>query len=178
MKFYGDGDSKRFSTTKNTYPGITVQKYECLGHVQKQVCCRLQNLKKEEKVLSVKGKLTNNMIDRLQNYSDIAIRSNKNNLKEMQSATKAALFHVASNNQDSANGTINYKTDPGLPIFIVLKLRPIFEELNNEDLLKKCLHGITQNTLMFRFHNSNWVLMMLLQILILAEKPSFLYLRN
>ena len=118
------------------------------------------------------------MIDRLQNYSDIAIRSNKNNLKQMQSATKTALFQVASNNQDGANGTINYKPDPGLPIFILLKLRPIFEELNNQDLLKKCLHGITQNTLMFCFHNSNWVLMMLLQILILAENPSFLYLRN
>ena len=87
-----------------------------------RVCCRLRNLKKQGKGLSVKGKLTNNMIDRLQNYSDIAIRSNKNNLKEMQSATKAALFHVALNNQDGGNGTINYKPDPGQPILIVLKL--------------------------------------------------------
>ena len=87
--------------------------------------------------------LQNYMIYRLQNYSDIAIRSNKNNLKVMQSATKAALFHVASNNQDRAIGTTNYKPNPGLPIFIVLKLRSIFEELNNEDLLQKCLHGMT-----------------------------------
>ena len=35
------------------------------------------------------------MIDRLQNYYGIAVRSNKNNLKGMQTATKAALFHVA-----------------------------------------------------------------------------------
>ena len=112
-----------------------------------------------------KGGLTNNMIDRLQNYYGIAIRSNKNNLKRMQSATKAALFHVASNkdhnlhnphcpvgqdswckyNQDRTNGITNYKPGPGLPISIVLKLRHIFEELSNEDLLKKCLHGMTKN---------------------------------
>ena len=105
------------------------------------------------------------MIDRLQNYYGIAIRSNKNNLKGMQSTTKAPLFHVASNkdhnlhyphcpigpdswckyNQDYANETTNYKPGPGLPISIVLKLRPIFEELSNEYLLKKCLHGMTQN---------------------------------
>ena len=37
------------------------------------------------------------MTDRLQNYYGIVIRSNKNNLKGMQPATKAALFQVASN---------------------------------------------------------------------------------
>ena len=37
------------------------------------------------------------MPDRLQYYNSIAIRSNKYNLKGMQSSTKAALFHVASN---------------------------------------------------------------------------------
>ena len=83
----------------------------------------------------------------------------------MQSATKAPLFHVASNkdhnlhyshcpigpdswckyNQDHVNETTNYKPGSGLPISIVLKLRPIFEELSNEYLLKKCLHGMTQN---------------------------------
>ena len=53
--------------------------------------------KKQEKGISEKGKLTNNIIDRLQNYYGIVIRSNKNNLKGMQPATKAALFQVASN---------------------------------------------------------------------------------
>ena len=84
------------------------------------------------------------MIDRLQNYYGIAIRSSKNNLKGMQSATKAALFHVASNknnnlyythypvspnswckyNHDCTKGTATYKPGPGLPTRIVLKLRP------------------------------------------------------
>ena len=105
------------------------------------------------------------MIDRLQNYYGIAIRSKKNNLKGMQSATKAALFDVATNqdhnlhyprypicpdswckaNQDRANGTTTYKPGPGLPISIVLKRTLIFEKLSNEYLLKKCLHRMAQN---------------------------------
>ena len=59
---------------------------------RKRVGCRPRNLKKQEKGISEKGKLTNNKIDRLQNCYGIAIRSNKNNLKGMQSSTKAALF--------------------------------------------------------------------------------------
>ena len=105
------------------------------------------------------------MIDRLQNYYGIAIRSNKNNLKGMQSTTKATLFHVASNKDHDlnyshcpvgpnswckydkyrVNGTTIYKPGPGLPISIALKFSPIFEELSNGDLLKKCLHAMTRN---------------------------------
>ena len=33
-------ESKSFSTIKNTCPGITVQKFDCVGHVQKRVGCR------------------------------------------------------------------------------------------------------------------------------------------
>lgn len=34
---------------------------------------------------------------------------------------------------------------PGLPLPVLLKLKPIFQELSHEDLLNKCLHGLTQN---------------------------------
>ena len=91
--FYGGGDSKIFSTIKNTCPGITIQNLEYVGHVQKRVGCCLRNLRKQEKGVSGNRKLTNNMI----------------------------------------------------PISIVLKLPCIFKELSNEDLLKKCLHRMTQN---------------------------------
>ena len=59
--FYSDGDSKSFSTIKNTYPCITVQKLECVGR-SKTSSLSLANLKKQEKGISGKGKLTNNMI--------------------------------------------------------------------------------------------------------------------
>ena len=47
--------------------------------------------------------------------------------------------------KDRADSTSSYKPGSGLPISIVLKLKPIFEELGHEDLLSKCLHGLTQN---------------------------------
>ena len=80
----------------------------------------------------------------------------------MQSAVRATLFHVASSkennwhypegsdswfkyNQDIANKAHTYKLGPGLPLPVVMKLKPIFEELSNEKLLQKCVHGLTQN---------------------------------
>jgi len=45
----------------------------------------LRKLKKEKKGLGGKGKLTDAMIDRLQNYYGIAIRSNVGDLAQMKS---------------------------------------------------------------------------------------------
>ena len=98
------------------------------------------------------------MIDRLQNYYGMAIRQNKNDLKKMQAAVRATLFHVASSkennwhyphcpegkdswckfHQDRANGTSTCKPRPGLLLDIVMKLKPIFAELSDESLLEKC----------------------------------------
>ena len=47
--------------------------------------------------------------------------------------------------QDQANGTSNYKPGAGLPLDIVAKLKPIYNDLSSPDLLDKCLHGKTQN---------------------------------
>ena len=165
-EFYGDGDSKGYEAVKNTYEGLQVQKLECVGHVQKRVGTRLRALKRRCKELGGRGKLTDATIDRLQNYYGIAIRQNKNDLQGMRSAVRATLFHVASNksnnfhyphcpegpdswcrhNRDKANKTTTYKPGPGLPTAIVLKLKPMYEELSCDKLLKKCLHGLTQNS--------------------------------
>ena len=105
--------------------------------------CHLRNLKKNVKGIPGKLKLTNAMIDRLQNCYGKAIRQSKNDLKKMQAAVKAT-FYVASskeNNwhyphcregkdswskfQDRANGTGTYKSGPSLPLDIVMKSKPI-----------------------------------------------------
>ena len=164
-KFLGDGDSKSFSTVKDTYPGIEVQKLECVGHYQKRIGNRLRKLKKKEKGLGGRGKLTDATIDRLQNYFGVAIRQNAGDLAGMVKATRASLFHVSSSknnnfhypncptgsnswckyNADKANGTNTYKPGPGLPLDIIHKLRPVYVELTQEKELQKCLHGKTQN---------------------------------
>ena len=44
LSYYGDGDSKAFSSVENIYDDVTVVKYECVGHYQKRVGCRLRAL--------------------------------------------------------------------------------------------------------------------------------------
>ena len=67
-----------------------VLKRECVGYVQKGVGNRLRKLN------GGKGKLTKAIIYRLQNYYGITIRSNKDDIAGMKTASYASLFHVAS----------------------------------------------------------------------------------
>ena len=164
VNLYGDGDTKSYSAVKDIYPGLKVKKLECVGHVQKHVGTRLRNLKKNVKGLGGKGKLTNTIIDRFQNYYGIAIRSNVGDLEGMKKAIYASLFHVASShknnyhthcptgknswckfNKDEACYTNSYKAGAGLPLEVIAKLKPIYKDLSSTDLLAKCLHGKTQN---------------------------------
>ena len=157
-KFLGDGDSKSFSSIKDIYDGAMVEKLECIGHYQKRVGTRCRKLEKNVKGLGGRGRLTNATVDRLQNYFGVALRQNCHDLKVMQSACRASLFHVASSkdenyhyphwckhNKDLADKTKTYKPGPGLPIDIIMQLRPIFFELTSDEMLSKCLHGKTQN---------------------------------
>ncbi|GFU28542.1 uncharacterized protein TNCV_467651 [Trichonephila clavipes] len=72
--YYGDGDSKVYEFVKNMYALIKP------FHLQKRVGSHLRKLKKSVKGLRGKGKLTDNFIDKLQNYYGIAIRSNTKKL--------------------------------------------------------------------------------------------------
>ena len=45
----------KLNTVKNTYADTEVKKWECVGHVQKRVGCRLWNLKKNKKGLGGKS---------------------------------------------------------------------------------------------------------------------------
>ncbi|GFY06236.1 uncharacterized protein TNCV_2680301 [Trichonephila clavipes] len=101
---YGDGDSKAFMSVKDTYGLNSVTKFECIGHVQKRVGSRLRKLKTKTKGLSGKGKLTDNFIDKLQNYYGIAVRSNVGNLNAMQQNVISALYHCASSDKKPMHG--------------------------------------------------------------------------
>ena len=163
-EYYGDGDSKGFASVKDTYHPIPVIKRECIGHIQKRVGNRLRKLKKKVSGLGGPGKLTNSMVDRLQNYYGIAIRSNVGDLPKMKTAIGAVLFHCASSKenewhdncpkgsdswckyqQDISNKTTTYVPGPGLPKNVILHVKPIFVNLSEDALLEKCLYGKTQN---------------------------------
>ena len=163
-EYFGDGDSKAYAEVQNMYDGVHVVKKECVGHVQKRVGTALRKLKKENKGIGGKGKLTDAMIDKLQNYCGIAIRSNSGDWESMKSAIYASLFHCTSSikknlhhycpngadswcryKQDQANHTSNYVPGPGLPDDIIKMVKPIFVRLSSDEVLSKCLHGKTQN---------------------------------
>ena len=73
------------------------------GHVQKRVGTRLQALKANKKgvklsngkTLSGNGRLTEKVINTLQNYYGMAIRQNKGKLLEMKKAVGVVLYHCS-----------------------------------------------------------------------------------
>ncbi|GFY00915.1 CCHC-type domain-containing protein [Trichonephila clavipes] len=163
-EYYGDGDSKGYESVKNFYGINTVTKLECIGHVQKRVGRRLRQLKKTTNGLGGKNKLTDKLIDRIQNYYGIAIRNNVGNLQKMMSSVIAAFFHCVSGKiislhgqcpegseswcryqRAKAAGSPLKEIEQGLPNKIINQIKPTYLKLCNETLLKKCLHGKTQN---------------------------------
>ena len=81
--YIGDGDSKPYlDFVKNDlYPGTVVEKLECVGHIQKRVGNRLRNLRNtmktplaDGKTLRGRGRLTDKIINKLQNYYGLALR--------------------------------------------------------------------------------------------------------
>ena len=94
------------------------------------------------------------MIDRLQNYYGIAIRSNQGHLVNMKKSIFAVLFHCASSEksnwhdhcpkskdscckfqQDGVNATNTYIAGVGLPLSVITHVKPICLELSEDSLL-------------------------------------------
>ena len=184
-EYLGDGDTSSFKEVVEAEPyknqKVKPNKQECVGHVQKRLGTRLRKVvkdyRREEKVmkkgkmitkiikLSGKGKLTDTMINSMQNYYGMAIRGNIGNLYAMKKAIGAVLFHCTEFESpqmrhkfcpsgpdtwckwqlDKLNGTNNYKPRLGIPKWIHDVIYPIFVELRDDSLLTKCLHGQTQN---------------------------------
>ena len=134
--------------------------------MQGRIGNRLRKLKKTVPGLGGvgSGQLNNAVIDRLQNYYGIAIRTNVGNLEGMKRAIYVSLLHVASSEKnkwhghcpkgkyswcsfqvDEANGTQHYKHGSGLNKVVISHVKPIFENLASDELLRKCLHGHTKS---------------------------------
>ena len=154
-----DGDSKTFSLFAEKKPyAVPITKLERVGHVQKRLGTGLRKLKKEKK-LGGRGRLTDNLIDAMQTYYGKAIRSNKGNVKAMQKAIWAILYHQSATN----NKTRHKYCPPGptswckykcgepcgskniLPMDVVQEIKRLFARLAYKKLLDKCLHGYTKN---------------------------------
>jgi hypothetical protein len=173
--YIGDGDTSSFNEVKSSNPygeEIIIEKLECVGHVQKRLGTRcrslLQSMKgkvlSDGKKLNGAGRLTDKVINKLQNYYGMAIRQNKL-LYPMKKSVWAVLFHNSnisnpierhqfcpqSKNSwclwqaDKLNNQNKYKPTLNIPLSIKTVLLPTFHDLSSDELLSKCLHGQTQN---------------------------------
>lgn len=144
---------------------------ECVGHIQKRMGSRLRKLCKDmkgvklsdNKIIRGKGRLTDDTIDKLQNYYGLAIRRNVNSVESMTKDIWAIYFHKLSTDEEPQHGlcpdgenswcgykkaqSLNqtYSHKNSLPEAVLLAIKPIFRDLSKPQLLKKCLHGQTQN---------------------------------
>ena len=176
--YIGDGDTKSFDQICKSDPctGHTITKGECVGHVQNRVGSRLRNVKSQYKGKKLsdskgigcgKGRLTNKVMNTLQNHYGMAIRQNTQNLFAMRNAVAAVLHHSTKNdNMDkrhqscprTADLWCKYQSDKitekntyveSITIDKAVSdvIAPIFshKDLGSEALLSKCLHRETQN---------------------------------
>lgn len=172
-KFLGDGDSAAFGSVVrlDPYNGIEITKLECVGHIQKRMGSRLRKLKTklgkqklcDGKPIGGKNRLTDAVIDILQSYYGQAIRNNVSSVTDMKKAIWAIFFHKLSTNESPQHGLCpkeettwckynrslitneKYDHKNSLPSAIMTEIKPIFRDLSDENLLKKCTHGNTQN---------------------------------
>jgi hypothetical protein len=101
-EYFGDGDSKAYQEVQDCYENIHIEK-ECVGHVQKCVGTALRKLKNDNKGIGGKGKLTDSLIDKLQNSYGIAIRSHSGDVSGMRSAIHASFYHCISSKKRNLN---------------------------------------------------------------------------
>ncbi|GFW70371.1 uncharacterized protein TNCV_4914911 [Trichonephila clavipes] len=172
-QYLGDGDSKGFLTIKEAkvYGDTEVEKLECVGHVQKRMGTRLRNILKmskgiklsDGKNISGRGRLTLKEVDSIQHYYGLAIRKNLSSVEDVKRAIWAIYFHKLSTEDNPQHALCPLGEDSwcgynrsivtgefyihkhSLPESILLKVKKVFRDLTEKDLLKKCLHGRTQN---------------------------------
>ena len=144
-----------------------IKKLECVGHIQKRVGSRLRKLKEKNKGIGGKGKLTDKVINTLQNYYGMAIRNNTGDIITMKKSIAAVIHHCTEKDNVSKevrhqycplsgdswckfqknkfNGTVIKPDRKNMSVEVFDKVRPIFIELSENSLLERCIHGRTQN---------------------------------
>lgn len=174
VKYLGDGDSKGFLKVQDSKPygnNVLIEKLECVGHVQKRLGTRLRKLRKDlgvkklsdNKPIKGRGRLTDAEIDKLQHYFGLAIRRNTGNLKAMKKAIWATFLHKMSTDAEPKHhlcplgmeswcgfrrqeaGGPKYTHKNSLPEAVLEAIEPVYKGLTDDSLLRKCLHGGTQN---------------------------------
>ena len=135
-----------------------------MGHALWKLKKRHQGKKLSDgKTFGSKDRMTDNIIDKIQNYYGYAIRNNSGDKKAMQDSIWAIFFHTIRDDtksleeqhrfcpQDSNSWCKfwsdheNYKDSKRLPPVFTDIAKPIFTCLSKDELLGRCLKSYTQN---------------------------------
>ena len=113
----------------------------------------------------MKGRLTDSVIDTLQNYFGIASRSGHKTVHDLRHGLVASFFHVVLSKgrnfhnaycpkssdswcqyqRDVCNKTNLHKHGPGIDDDVIKEVKPFFQELTKEEEQAECLHGQTHD---------------------------------
>ncbi|GFY32216.1 uncharacterized protein TNCV_3557241 [Trichonephila clavipes] len=107
IKYIGDGDTKTFPELQRTAP-YSIEKVECVGHIQKRMGARLRKLKtmnrgkklSDGKSISGKNRLTDKFIDTITTYYGNAIRQNNSSVSDMRQVIWAIYCHYRSTDEE------------------------------------------------------------------------------
>ena len=99
VSYIGDGDTLSYNEVSNSKPygDFEIIKKECVGHVQKHLGTRLRTLRttlkgkilSDGKKISGRGRLSDKVINTMQNYYGVAICQNSNDLFAMRKSVIA-----------------------------------------------------------------------------------------
>ncbi|GFU99263.1 uncharacterized protein TNCV_2739241 [Trichonephila clavipes] len=165
IKYIGDGDTKTFPELQRTAP-YSIEKVECVGHIQKRMGARLRKLKtmnrgkklSDGKSISGKNRLTDKFIDTITTYYGNAIRQNNSSVSDMRQAIWAIYCLYRSTDEEpmhhfcpigdtswykyqkavATNSASLFKHKNIVPIAVMDEIKPIIAELSAPKLLKKC----------------------------------------
>ena len=189
-KIAGDGDTGCYaevckSVEEQFGNDYVVVKEECVGHVQKRIGRSLREYKRtnrgkklaDGKSIGGAGRLTDKVIDSIQNYYGLAICRNKGNLQGMKNAVIPILHHLVKDetlrleeqhsfcskdettwckySKDWADKAAWYNESKRLRNVFKEELKPTSTRLSQNYLLKRCLLGVTQNQTE-SFHSRLW----------------------
>ena len=114
VEFVGDGDSGCFGSVKEACyekygDGYVVVKEECVGHVQKRMGTGLRECKRkirgkkfsDDKTVGGVGRLTDQIIDKIQNYDGQAIRNNSGDKESMENDIWVIYMHIIHDDESS-----------------------------------------------------------------------------
>ncbi|XP_077509270.1 uncharacterized protein LOC144120579 [Amblyomma americanum] len=161
--FLSDGDSKAYAAVSDAqvYGPKAVTKEDCTDHVSKRLGTALRKLKTP---LPRGQKLGEKAIQKLQNYYQIAITSNRGSVRGMYCAIWASYLHSCSSNGASSHRfcpdgneswcrqkraqALGEPAPDHTPLLTKAQgkaVLPIYKRLTDSKLLTRCLRGKTQN---------------------------------